>query len=195
MGRRPPGGEAGDERGDPAPVDRADHLGPVGLAKEGEHGDDDQQRLQPFAKKDGEGAEEGRGGAALVGRQGALGLVEQGVDRRDPLAHLGGVPAAGDGGAKLGHGPLDPGHQPGVAGGEHRLDRLEAVEIGGKRQLGGALAVAFLISGEALARAARGRRRGRPPPGRLAASGLLLRIGDHRRRLFRPDRAARARPR
>ena len=43
------------------------------------------------------------GVAALLRGQRPLGLVEQSVERGDPLAHLAGVAAAGDGGAKLAH--------------------------------------------------------------------------------------------
>ena len=101
MGRRPPGAEAGDERRDPAVVHRAHHLGPVGLAQECQHGDDDQQRLEPFAEQDGEGAEKGRGGAGFARREDALGVGEQGIERGDALADLGDRAAAADCRAEL----------------------------------------------------------------------------------------------
>src|SRR3546814_8954089 len=53
-------------------------LGAFGLAQERHHRDDDQQRLEPFAKQDHQGADEGGGGAgAGVVADGGLGAVEQ----------------------------------------------------------------------------------------------------------------------
>ena len=58
--------------------------------------------------------------------------------------------AAPDRRAQPAHLALDLGDQAAVAGAEQRLDRLEAVEIGGQRQLAGLVAVAAPIGGEAL---------------------------------------------
>src|SRR3546814_11040363 len=62
----------------PAAVHVRHGLGAFGLAQERHHRDGDQQRLEPFAKQDHQGADEGGGGAgAGVVADGGLGAVEQ----------------------------------------------------------------------------------------------------------------------
>ena len=50
-------------------MDIFEQFGPLGLAQEADHRDDDQQRLQPFAQQDGERAKEGRRIAACLRRE------------------------------------------------------------------------------------------------------------------------------
>ena len=173
VGRRPPGREARGERGDPAEMDPAHHVAPVGLAQEGDHRDDDQQRLQPLAQQDGEGAEEGRGGArppraparasarsnkawspSACARTSATGAPRAMRRAQPPIARS------------------TSATRPPSRASSSGLDRLEAVEIGGQRELGGARAVAAPVGGEALRAAVRARPRASPGPRSLAnASG------------------------
>src|SRR3546814_1849070 len=69
-------------------MDVAQHLGPLGLAQEGDHRDDDQQGFESLAQQDGEGAQEGRCSARRVRGQGRLGVVEQTVEHLDARGDL-----------------------------------------------------------------------------------------------------------
>ena len=148
-GRRSPGGDAGDERHDPAGMDVFQHVTALGAAEEADHGDHDQQRLQPFAEQDREGPKEGGDGARLVRCERVLGLHEQRVETRDQRLKLGGRHAAADPAAQLGHRLLHRDHDLSVARGEQALDRLEAFKIGVERQLLRTAAVAGAIGFEA----------------------------------------------
>src|SRR3546814_6202647 len=57
IGRDSPGQGSGRQRPDPSAMDVAQHLGPLGLAQEGDHRDDDQQGFESLAQQDGEGAQ------------------------------------------------------------------------------------------------------------------------------------------
>ena len=169
-------------------MDRAHHLGAVGLAQESEHRNDDEQCLEPLAQQDREGAQEGGDCTPILRCQRAFRLVEQAHQRRDAGPDVRGIAALCDGPAQLAHRGLDPRHQARVASGQHRLDRLEAVEIGGERQILGGVAVARFVGGEALAQL--GARDGeRRSAGLRRRRRVAPQIGGDRRRLLRPDLA------
>ena len=113
--------------------------------------------------------------AALgFGRERRFGLVEQCFGVGQPRAELGRGLAASDRGAEAGHRLLDLGHQRAVARGEHRLDRLEPVEIGGQGELAWrASRSPRCIGGEAFAQPVAGelQRRAGLPPG-ISALGV-----------------------
>ena len=75
--REPPGGRAGEQRGEPAEVDRVGVGRPPGLAQEREHGRDQERRLDALAQRDHQRAEEGHQRAP--GRMG-VGFFQQRVE-------------------------------------------------------------------------------------------------------------------
>ena len=78
----------------------------------------------------------------MLAAQRTLRLAEQPVHDPELLLHrLDRAPLAIRG-AQLAHGALDTRHQGCVARAQHRLQRLEAVQIGGEREFGRGAAVA-----------------------------------------------------
>ena len=118
------------------------------LFQERQHRDDDEQGFEAFAEQDRERAEKRGRTARLVRRERSFRFIEQGLYLSDLRADLIGVAIGRYAGAKLPHLLLDLGQQSGVAGAQHRLDRLEAVEIGGERQALRLVAVSGAIGGK-----------------------------------------------
>ena len=178
----------GGERRDPAAVDVAQRLGAVGAAEESDHRDHYQQGFEAFAEQDGERAEEGGDAAFGLGGERGLSIVEQRLGVGEAAAELRRRLTADDRLAEAGHRLLDPAHQRPVAGRQHRLDRLEAVEVCGQRETVGFRAVAGRISGEAFAQALAGELERRVAA--LAAADRLrigAQVGDDRCRPLGAD--------
>ena len=166
-------------------MDVAQRLGAVGAAQEGDHRDHHQQSLEAFAEQDGERAEEGGDAAFRLGGKRGLGLIKQRLGMRQALSQL--RIAADDRLAEAGHRLLDPAHQRSVAGRQHPLDRLEAIEVGRKRQPVGLGAVAGRVSGHAFSQALPGKPERRVAA--LAGGGLRVgaQVGDDSRRALRTE--------
>lgn len=114
-------------------MDIGQHLGSLGLAQEGDHRNDDQQGFEPLAQQDGEGAQKGRCAARRVRGQGRIGVIEQAIEHLDTGRYLVSGPTLLKRGAEFAHGAFDMTHERCVARGQHRLERLEPVEIGRQR--------------------------------------------------------------
>ena len=143
---------------DPTCMDVGHDLHPLGLAEEGDHGNDDQQRFQSLAQQNRGRAEERREAACCVRRQRSFRVVEKVVEDLHPIGECIGILSAPDRGAVLAHRTLDPLHQHAVSCGQRGFNRLEAIEIGRQGQLAGALSVPRTISGEAFGQAAANQR-------------------------------------
>ena len=87
----------------------------------------------------------------LIGRKGASGLGEQFVQRLDLASQFGDGRVSADRAAHLAHGGFDAQHEGVVARRQRRFDRLEAVEIGGEREIRRLAFVARLIGRQTFA--------------------------------------------
>ena len=127
------------------------HIGALRFAEKGDHRHHDQQGFQPLAQEDRERAHEARRVAGLIGRKGASGVGEQSVQCLDLASHFGDGRVSADRAAHLAHGRFDAQHEGVVARRQRRFDRLEAVEIGGEREIGRLALVARLIGRQTFA--------------------------------------------
>ena len=115
----------------PTCVDVWHDLHPLGLAEEGDHRNDDEQRFQSLAQQDRRRAEERRETACRVRRQRSFRVVEKIIEDLYPIGERIGILSGLDGGAVFAHRTLDPLHQRTVTRGQRGLYWLEAIEICG----------------------------------------------------------------
>ena len=157
-------------------MDVGQRIAPAGLGDEGDDRGEQQDRLQPFAQQDHERGGECRGGREFARFKSGLRSGEQRIGARDALLERVGRRAIGDRTAHRQHFALDLEPERLVEVVERILDQLEALEVGGDREIARRGPVAAAIGDQALAefRARVGDRRGF---GGLERLGMRAQVG------------------
>ncbi|CAJ0899139.1 hypothetical protein R1479_04341 [Ralstonia mannitolilytica] len=128
-------------------MDVRKHVRALRFLQERHHGDHDEQRFKAFAQQDRQGAQEGRQ-RIVSAAQRVLGFGQHGLQTLSDFLHLPCLSGC-DGVAVQPHRLFDVLEQRLVLGGQGGLNRLEAVEVGGKRKARGGRFVTLVEGGHA----------------------------------------------